>query len=406
MALETKLISFDDSPQIDSYGRLRSSSPISAFGLFMSNGIHPLYFNTATVGAGAVAFNANTSSARLSVSTGATDSIIVQTKRYLRYQPGYSYQLILAGVMGAAKTNVRQRLGYFDANDGIFFEQTSTGISIVTRTSTSGSPVDTAVTQANWNLDKLDGTGPSGITLDTSKYNAYLMDFVWQGAGRIRVGLMLNDKLVYCHQIFNSNVNTVPFMRSPSRPGRIELTNTGTPASGTNLDLTCVTALREANVDLTAPYGFSASNGVTNKTANSTTNLVPLISIRPKTTFNGITNRVPILADNFDVFAIQDSVYVRVLLNPTLTAASFNSAGTNSAVEFDVAATLATGGTTIYETYVPGGGKGLGQFIDLADFAVLGLDIAGSVQDTLTIAVLKLNANADSYAALRWLEFQ
>ncbi len=407
MPFQGNKVSFEDSGQIDSYQRLRSASPQSIMGLFMSNGIHPLYFNTSVVGAGAVAFNANQSAARLSVSTGSTDSIIVQTKRYLRYQPGYSYQLILAGVLGSAKTNVRQRLGYFDINDGIFFEQTgATGISIVSRTSTSGSPVDTSVAQSNWNLDKLDGSGPSGVTLDPSKYNAYVMDYVWQGAGRVRIGLILNNRIIYCHEIFNSNLNTAPFMRSPSRPGRIELTNTGAVGTGTNLDVTCVTALKESLGDIIAPYTFSASRGTNTKSINSATPL-PLISLRPATTFNGIVNRVPISPIEVEAFTVQDSLYVQLILNPTtLTGASFSAVNSSSSAQFDISATAVSGGTVIFETYVGGGGKGSNSILDISDIAILGLDIAGSVQDTITVAAAKINGNTDAVAKIRYQEFQ
>lgn len=399
-----------DSPQIDSYQRIRTIDPESIFGLYFSNGIHPLYFNTSTVGSGSVAFNANTASVRLSVSTGATDSIIYETKRQLRYIPGYSYQLIIAGVIGQAKTNVRQRLGYFGTNDGIFLEQTSSNLSIVMRTSTSGSPVDTPVTQGNWNLDTLrnsDGTAknPSGINLDTSKYNAYVIDYVWQGAGRVRIGVICNNKIIYVHQFLNSNINTAPYWRTPARPFRIELTNTGSVGSSTTLDITCITALKESTADILAPYVFSASNQVTKITVAATA--LPVLSIRPKLTFNGITNRVQIKVSDFDFLSVQDIAFIRILINATLTGASFTSVNANSAVEFDTSATAVSGGTSIYETYVVGGGKGGSQILtDIGDQTYLGLDIAGAVQDTLTVTAVRVNASTDTLAAIRWEEFQ
>lgn len=399
-----------DGPDADGYGRLRIAAPQVQFAAFFSNTSHPLLFNTSAAGAGTVAFNSTIGSARLSVGTNAADSIIVQSKRYLRYNPGTSYSLGLSGIIGPKKSNVRQRWGYFDGNNGAFFEQTGTDLAIVMRTNTSGSPVDTRVLQANWNLDRMDGSNggnnPSGVNLDTSKQNLYIVDYVWQGAGITRVGVMISNRIVYVHQFSNSNTLTAPYWRSPSLPGRTELSNTATSASTTTLDLICVTALRETETDIFAPYTFSASMGVTKVTVSSGVTLVPLISIRPKATFNGLTNRVPILPTRFETLPIQDSILVKVILNGTLTGASFASVNANSAVEFDTASTAIAGGTVLFETYSAGGGKGIDSLIDLQDEIVLGLDIAGSVQDTLTIAALKVGANADTLASFRWEEFQ
>jgi hypothetical protein len=256
----------------------------------------------------------------------------------------------------------------------------------------------------------MDGTGsasnPSGVLLDPSKQNLYILDYVWQGAGRIRFGIMINGGIQYVHQINNSNVITAPYLRSPSKPGRVELSNLGVTASTTTMDIICATAIREAVTDTFAPYSFSAASGATKQTLNSTTVPLPIISIRPKATFNGLTNRVPIRANDFDVFSLQDAAFIQVVLNPTLTGASWVSAGTNSAVEYDISSTAVTGGTVLYQTYVTGGGKGADALTDLSDEIILGLDIAGTTPDVLSIIGTKLAANTDTYAAIRWSEFQ
>jgi hypothetical protein len=82
------------------------------------------------------------------------------------YQPGKSLLALMTFVMAPTQTNLRQRVGYFGANDGLYLEQNDTDVRFVLRKSTSGSVDDTEyVTQANWNVDKFDGTGPSGITI-------------------------------------------------------------------------------------------------------------------------------------------------------------------------------------------------------------------------------------------------
>ena len=392
-----------DGPQMDSYNRLRVASQDLVFGVHFANTINTLLFNTAIVGSATLTSVPNQAAARLSTTTAATDSIIVQTKRYLRYNPGVSHQIMVTGIIGAKKTNVRQRWGLFDANDGMFFEQTGTDLAVVLRTSTSGSPVDTRTLQANWNIDKLDGTGPSGLILDTSKHNAYVIDYVWQGAGRIRFGLMYGQGVIYFHQILNANVNTSPWMRSPSRPGRVELTNTGVTSGTTNMDIVCVFSLRETGDKLLAPFAASASRGISSVNVST---IKPLISLRPKATFNGITNRIPIVPKQVTIITQSQSVLVQVYINATLTGASFSSSGTNSAAEFDVAATAVSGGTLILETYVDNTGVMVLDLTDLSDNAILGLDIPGSIQDTITVTATSLAGCTTTWAQIGWQEFQ
>lgn len=395
-----------DSNQLDAAGRIRVSDTDLIESLHFANAAHTtLLINTSSTGSGTAAFNSATSSLRLSNTTSSSDSIIIQTRRYFRYNAGRSYLVTISGNVGAKKANVRQRIGYFDTNNGLFFQQDSTNLAVVVRTNASGSPVDTAVNQSSWNLDKLDGTGVSGVTLDTTKHNLYVIDFLWHGAGRIRFGIFYNGQILYCHQINWANTSASPYMRRPALPLRAELTNTGTAASSTNLDLVCFAYQKESSDNLQAPYAFTASTGVTNKTSNSTTPL-PVISIRPKTTLNGLTNRIPIQIDQFEVLAVQDTLYVRLVLNGSLTGASFTSVNATSAVEYDVSATAVTGGTVIYETYVTGGGKGGSTLTHILGEAVLGLDIAGTTADIITVAAAKIAGNTDTYAVIGWEEYQ
>jgi hypothetical protein len=114
---------------------------------------------------------------------------------------------------------------------------TSNGIKI-TKT------VDTVVSQDNFNLDKLDGTGPSGYAIDLNKMQMIYFDYSWYGAGRIRWGVRVtNGDIVYCHEMLNNNVNTEAYMRSGNLPARFEIINkpqqgTITRSSGTRVSVT------------------------------------------------------------------------------------------------------------------------------------------------------------------------
>lgn len=392
-----------DGPQMDSLNHLRVTGQGIIFSYGFANNVNTLLFNSSVSGSGTFSFVSGQSAGRLFTTTSASDSVVAQTKRYVRHNPGVSHEIYISGIIGAKKTNVRQRWGYFDDKDGLFFEQTATDIAVVVRTSATGSPVDTRVIQTNWNLDKLDGTGSSGFNLDTTKHNAYVIDFVWQGAGRVRFGIMSGKGIIYFHQVLNANVNTTPFMRSPSRPGRMELTNLGTVASSTNMDIVCVVALREVNDVFYPPFVSTASRGTTSVTVSG---IKPLVTLRPKAIYNSLVNRVPISPKSTFVQTNQQAIYVQVYLNATLTGAAFTSAGTNSAAEYDTTATAISGGTLISEFYVTAGTGLKFDFNQLSDNAILGLDILGTTQDTITIAATSLAGNSGTWASIAWEEYQ
>ena len=79
------------------------------------------------------------------------------------------------------------------------------------------------IPQSQWNLDKMDGTGPSGYNLDLSKMQMYYIDYSWYGAGFVRWGLRgTNGQVTYCHKLLNNNVNQEAYMRSGNLPARYE----------------------------------------------------------------------------------------------------------------------------------------------------------------------------------------
>lgn len=83
--------------------------------------------------------------------------------------------------------------------------------------------VDIKVPQSQWNIDKCDGTGPSGFNLDLSKMQMFYIDFSWYGAGFVRWGFRgPTGDIIYCHKAPNNNVNTEAYMRSGNLPARYE----------------------------------------------------------------------------------------------------------------------------------------------------------------------------------------
>lgn len=391
---------------LDAFGRLRVSQPITIFDSQHQYNINTLVWDSGlSTGTGAVTHLPNESAAQLS--TGGTASgakAVLQTKAYHRYQPGKSQLVLFTGTFGAAVTNVRRRYGYFDTNNGLFFEQTSAAFSVVARSYASGTAVGTAVAQSAWNIDTLDGTGPSGITIDHTKSQIFLIDLEWLSVGRVRFGFVLGGQIVYCHEFGHINANAGPYMTTANLPIRAEVENTGTAAGVNTFKQICASVISEGGQEDDRAYLFSAGNGIT---AKAVTTRRPILSIRPGLLFNGIVNRGQVVPVEIDLYA-DASAFYEIILNGTLTGASFAAVGGESVTETSTAATAVTGGTVVESGFVStsgGASRGIGRNSLLGRLPLV-LNAAGTVADTLSIVVTSFTGTANCSAQATWREFR
>jgi hypothetical protein len=111
------------------------------------------------------------------------------------------------------------------------YSDTSLEISPEYRGATISSPSNTIVTkiieyripQSQWNIDKADGTGPSGFKLDLNKIQMVYIDYSWYGAGAARFGFKnQRGEVIYVHRILNGNQKFEAYMRSGNLPARYE----------------------------------------------------------------------------------------------------------------------------------------------------------------------------------------
>jgi len=107
--------------------------------------------------------------------------------------------------------------------------------------------VDFKIPQSQWNIDKMDGTGPSGMLLDLAKMQMFYVDYSWYGAGYVRWGMRGRDgNVTYVHKMPNNNINNEAYMRSGNLPARYEsstdpiYTSLTTSASNTDTALNVV----------------------------------------------------------------------------------------------------------------------------------------------------------------------
>jgi hypothetical protein len=234
--------------QHDAFGRLRVSNPLTLFDSshrYRDNNL----WNHLVVGTGStVGFVTTQGLINIGIGTTAGCSVIRETTKVFAYQPGKSLLVLNTFVMNASKTNLRQRVGYFGADNGMYFEVDGDTSYFVERSLSLGTT--TRVAQEDWNVDKLDGTGLSGITLNPSKAEILWMDIEWLGVGTVRIGFVIDGKFIHCHSFHHANIIESTYITSGSLPLRYEIANTGITTSTSNLKQICSSVISEGGYNL------------------------------------------------------------------------------------------------------------------------------------------------------------
>jgi hypothetical protein len=345
-------VTYADSTGLDAFARLRASSPFTLGDYKHIYGLNINFLDELANG-GTVTFQPDQSSALLATTSNPASSAIHQTKIYHNYIPGKSQLIFSTICFKAAVTNVTKRTGYFDENDGIYFEQNGAGVlSFCVRTNTSGTPSDASkVAQSSWNTDKCDGTGPSGYNLDITKTQFFFTDFTWLGLGRVRCGFLVNGQFVIAHEFRTSNTIDVPYMANPNLPVRCEIFNTGATTGG-SFNQICSTVISEGG-DADAGQDWSTLNTTLRSVASGAT--LPLLAIRLSNTFQTYPNRVLARLQEFSLYSVKEPLTYKVIKLPNasyLTGETWNPVDARSAVEFSVNATAYTDGLTFASGYV------------------------------------------------------
>lgn len=381
---------------VDAFGRLRSSSPYTLFDSQNRYAKNDLFDETTATG-GTVTYNANTSTVSLNVTTTSGSSVVRQSYRSFSYQPGKSLFFMSTFVMDIAKDGVRTRVGYFNEQNGVFLERSDSSVRFVRRTYTSGATVDNVVLQANWNGDKLDGTGDSGFVLDLTKAQILWEDFEWLGVGSVRCGFVIDGQYIVCHTFQNANTLNSVYMTTAILPVRYEITNTALTASSTTLQQSCSTVISEGGYE--KKVNLNVARMTTVNSAISTT-FVPLVSLRLAA---GRTGAV-VIPDGYSVLptAASATTFEIVLVkNPTLTGASW-VASDSSNVQQDLSATSFTGGTIIQQQFVLSSTQASGAAVNPGDYnwdLQFGATISGT-SDIYTLAVRTLSGTHNAIGSL------
>ena len=265
----------------DAFGRVQVAAPQT---LLDSQNVYGenTKFYTATTGSGSTAFDINASLVDLNVTTASGDKVVKETKRVFPYQPGKALEILATFCLAEGKAGLRQRVGYFGENNGIYLEQDNGNTYLVIRSKSSGSVVENRVAQSNWNVDKLDGTGNSGITLDLTKSQILFIDIEWLGVGTVRAGFVIDGAFVFAHKFHHANTANLPngtYMTTACLPIRYEIENTATTASNSTMKQICTSVVSSGGY---VPIGLNhiAGRGLNYYTFSSAGTFYNLVSIK------------------------------------------------------------------------------------------------------------------------------
>lgn len=345
----------------DAFGRLRVSNPYTLYDTQARYYDHE-QFSSSITGLANVVYDANSSTYTCNVGTNVNDSVLRETVKVFPYQPGKSLLILHTFCMNTPKANLRQRAGYFNANNGIFFEVNGTTLNMVIRSSSSGSIIEDRIAQADWNGDRLNGAGgannPSGITLNPGLDQIWFCDIEWLGVGSVRVGFVINGTYITCHTFNHANTpstltadNTTTYMSTATLPLRYEITNTGATGSISRLRQICSSVISEGGFQLTGSGNPRAASHVIGSPVRlpNDNSFLPVMSIRLKSTMLDAVV-VPI---NYSIVPVSQSIFqYRVYKYAITSGGTWVDSAADSAVQYNLAPTALVSGDIAEQSFI------------------------------------------------------
>jgi len=385
----------------DAFGRLRVSNPLTLFDSFHrynDNGKTSTY----TSGTASATQNPNAGLIECTVGTATGDKVYRESNRVFAYQPGKSLQILTTFCMAVGKENLRQRIGYFDTDNGVFLEQDGTQLSFKIRSSVTGSIAYEIANQSDWNVDPLDGTGISTKAIDITKAQILFFDIEWLGVGSVRCGFVIDGEFVLAHIFHHANYTTGTYMTTACLPVRLEVENTGATESSSTYKQICTTVISEGGYALT---GRPLSIGHTLSSPYVLTNpntVYPVFSMRLKSNrLGGI-----VLPKNYSVGLTGNNNFrFMIVIGGATSGGTWVSAGTDSSVEYNLTGTSITGGRIAEWKQIIGSN----QFAGVADVAdpfayQLERNTFTGTPTELTVCLTTNGNNVNVYGAVNWEE--
>lgn len=265
-------------PQLDAFGKLRTSGSTILGEYTFSDSQLPVYFSTTKHGSGTLTHNSDLKCIQLATGTGTAtvetgvgaNKVQHTTNTYHHYFPGYSQLAIMTvALSNTGEAGVVREWGYNDEKNGYHFRVVGTGgLECVIQSSATGQSTQTVITRTQtktvvngvvqstsaegWNQDPVNGFGDSGKELVLTSDNIYWIDVQWLGSGRVRFGTYHHGQRVVIHEYYHDTNAGIPHSQTGSLPLRFRQYNIAGQfvANATNMKVWCCSVSTEQDVDL------------------------------------------------------------------------------------------------------------------------------------------------------------
>lgn len=392
---------------IDAFNRLRVSNPLTLFDSSHRYSDNDLWaeFHSGPNSSGV--FNAYQGLMDLNVDNTSGSQVLRETTKIFSYQPGKSLLIMTTFAMNPAKEGLRERVGYFGVENGYYFQKDDFDISFVERSSTLGSIQENIVLQEDWNVDKLDGNGKSGITLDASKGQILWADVEWLGVGTVRMGFVINGQFIICHKFHHANLIPRTYITTASLPLRYEITNKTATSSSSTLKQICSTVISEGGYKLNGLQKAVGTSIVAPKDLGTAGTRTPVATLRLKPDRSDavvILTAVSLLPTSSNANYRWELVASAVSSGGTGT---WISSGADSSVEYKLDATAVTGGRILAAGYTQGSNQGSNS-VDLLKDALfkfqLERDSFNGTNYEIALVCSSDTGGSDIFGSLDWEE--
>jgi hypothetical protein len=385
----------------DSFGRTKVSEPYTLF-----DNQHRYTsgdeFSDITSGTAAVSYLENESTDLFTIGTASGDKIYRESKKCFPYQPGKALTVMQTFVMAPTKTGLRQRVGYFSRQNGVYLQQSGSTVSIVRRTFTSGAIEEEIVNQTSWNVDTMNGLGPSRLHLDLSKAQILFMEFEWLGVGSAKVGFAVNGQFITVHQFNHANIINKVYMTTATLPLRYEIENIAATASSSAMKQICASVLSNGGYDR-KPEVWSASRNTL--FTNIGTTFVPLAAVRLKA---GRMDSVVQIA-RLNIATTSNNLFEWALLrNPEITGGTWVENTPTQDTEYNITATSLTNGIVVRRGFLAGSNQNnAATDLEIDNSFDLQLGRTNSdtpVSDIYCLAIRTISSTGDAVGSIQWHE--
>lgn len=402
-------VSIKDSSNLDAFSRLRVSNPLILHNSQFTYDLSPIIYEQITNGSGATVTHDTTNRCALMTfsSTPTGGKSYMQSYEYLPYQPGRSQLIFITFNMISAAANTLKFAGYSDGVNGVEFQLNGSTVQFVIYSASSAG--NETVVQSSWNIDKLDGTGASGLTLDITKTQILVIDIQALYVGRVRVGFDINGQIIYAHEFLHSNLFSSPYIQTANLPVRCGMTCSGTVS--TTMNFICSAIISEGGSEDINVYGytFQQDSGAVSVTTGGT----HLISLRPRTTFNGISNRSRVAFIDVEIFnsgnqSVQWQLCIGQAISGTTTYNNVNTSYSSS--EYNILGTLSGSPSIVIDGgYVSSSGsnKTMVNTAIISRYPIT-LDASGLHRSlgTITLKANSLSGIQTCYASIKFREIR